>query len=80
VAIAKCMTRKRDSAGGGYGRRLRSRVRFQGERSGAPFPSAVVVFGPLPRTAWWDVSTGELHCVDVQYRDRTVHTRCTHCR
>jgi hypothetical protein len=42
---------------------LRGRVRFGGERSGAPFPSAVVVFDPAAEaelTGWWDVESGEL--------------------
>jgi hypothetical protein len=36
---------------------LRGRVRFEGERGGAPFPSAVVVFGPdveAGRVLYWD--------------------------
>jgi hypothetical protein len=42
---------------------LRGRVRFAGERSGARFPSAVIVFGPRARTdalGYWDVNRGEL--------------------
>jgi len=36
---------------------LRGRVRFEGQRGGAPFPSAVVVLGPGTRSGgvfWWD--------------------------
>lgn len=33
---------------------LRGRVRFEGGRSGAPFPSAVVIFGRPARVVWWD--------------------------
>lgn len=34
---------------------LRGRIRFPGERSGAPFPSAVVIFGRRPATRFWDL-------------------------
>jgi hypothetical protein len=37
---------------------LRGRVRFAGQASGAPFPSALVVFGLAPRVGWWDVHDG----------------------
>lgn len=37
---------------------LRGRVKFQGERSGAPFPSAVVVFGTEPAVRYWDWRSG----------------------
>ena len=52
----------------GHVRFLKSRVRFEGEKSGAPFPSAVVVFGPGARTdlaGWWNITTGELHLLPV---------------
>ena len=52
---------------------LRGRVRFPGERSGAPFPSAVVVFGPPAKTdvwGWWDVGSGELTYVPTKYVER----------
>lgn len=47
---------------------LRGRVRFPGERSGAPFPSAVVLMGPVADCdvcRWWDVRTGEMHTLPV---------------
>jgi hypothetical protein len=52
-----------DYARWGYIRFLRGRVRFAGERSGAPFPSAIVVFGPGARKGvlgYWNVNTGEI--------------------
>jgi hypothetical protein len=59
-----------DYARRGEVRFLHSRVRFGGQKSGAPFPSAVVRFGPdakVGRTWLWDVNTGELHELDVTY-------------
>jgi site-specific DNA-methyltransferase (adenine-specific) len=40
---------------------LRGRVRFDGHRSGAPFPSALIVMGPLsqPGKTWhWELGVG----------------------
>jgi site-specific DNA-methyltransferase (adenine-specific) len=42
----------------GQVRVFRGRVRFAGQRSGAPFPSALVVFGREPAWAWWDLAAG----------------------
>jgi hypothetical protein len=44
---------------------LRGRLRFAGAKSGAPFPSAVVVFGRRARSRWWDWRKGE-------YRERAA--------
>jgi hypothetical protein len=33
---------------------LRGRVWFEGEKSGAPFPSAIVIFGRPECSRWWD--------------------------
>jgi len=54
---------------------IKGRVRFEGEKSGAPFPSAVVVFGPRARCgecSWWNVQTGERFAVPVVWWEREV--------
>lgn len=39
---------------------LKGRLRFGDGKAGAPFPSAVIVFGPrvAPRVVWWDWQAG----------------------
>lgn len=37
---------------------LRGRLRFVGAENGAPFPSAVVIFGVDPLICWWDWQKG----------------------
>jgi hypothetical protein len=52
---------------------LRGRVRFDGHKSSAPFPSAVVIFGLEPRTLMWDVRDpvhGGPHPIDLVYWER----------
>jgi hypothetical protein len=47
-------------AGKGEVRFIRGRVKFDGHRSGAPFPSCVVVFrGHMPTAEFWNPRTGE---------------------
>lgn len=45
---------------------LRGRIRFPGERSGAPFPSAVVIFGRRPTVRFWDWPRGRARPGTVQ--------------
>jgi len=51
---------------------LRGRVRFPGARNGAPFPSAVVIFGSLAdssRCGWWDVNRNEINFSRIDWND-----------
>jgi hypothetical protein len=49
---------------------IRGRVRFDGEKGGAPFPSAVVIFGPQAQTdrcSTWNTRTGERRVMPMSW-------------
>ncbi|MGH3430527.1 MAG: hypothetical protein ACRDQZ_23670 [Mycobacteriales bacterium] len=68
VVAARPDTRWFHECAAGEIRFLRGRIRFPGERSGAPFPSAVVIFGRRPAVRFWQWPNGRSRPGAVQER------------